>query len=96
MVIEWLTFEVPAHEQVEWLDIEEQIWTRYLQTQPGFVRKEIWTEIEIPDVVHAVIWWESTELWKAITAEQVADVDQRMGDAWRPCTMNVFQVQRQG
>jgi len=95
MVIEWLTFEVPAHEQDEWLDIEEGIWTRFLEVQPGFVRKEVWVEDSSPDLVHAVIWWESLAQWKQITPEQVDEVDQRMGQAWRACTMKVYDVRRQ-
>ena len=95
MVIEWLTFAVPADEQDEWLDIEESIWTRFLETQPGFVRKEVWVEDNSPDLVHAVIWWESLALWKQITPEQVDAVDQRMGKAWRACTMRVYDVRRQ-
>ncbi len=95
MVIEWLTFEVPVHEQAEWLDLEERVWSRYLEQQAGFVRKEIWIDEEIPNQVNAVIWWESLELWKTITPEQVAEVDQGMGSAWKPCTMKVYQVRRQ-
>lgn len=95
MVIEWLTFEVPADEQAEWLALEESIWSRFLEQQPGFVRKEIWIDEEAPDLVNAVIWWESLELWKAITPEHVAAVDSRMGTAWKPCTMKVYQVRRQ-
>ncbi|MGA0878704.1 MAG: TIGR03792 family protein [Ilumatobacteraceae bacterium] len=95
MVIEWLTFAVPQSEQENWLAIEESVWSRFLETQPGFLRKEIWIEEGAPDLVHAVIWWESTELWKRITPDQVAEVDARMGDAWRNCTMRVFDVRRQ-
>ena len=95
MVIEWLTFEVPSNEQDEWLAIEESIWTRFLEAQPGFVRKEVWVEEGSPDLVHAVIWWENLALWKQITPEQVDEVDRRMGEAWRACTMKVYDVRRQ-
>lgn len=95
MVIEWLTFAVPVAEQPEWLALEEEVWSRFLEQQPGFVRKEIWVEESDPERVHAVIWWENVELWKRITPEQVADVDRRMGEAWRDCTMRVFDVRRQ-
>lgn len=95
VVIEWLTFSVPRLDQPEWLAIEESVWSRFLEEQPGFVRKEIWIEDGSPDLVHAVIWWESIELWKRITPEQVAAVDARMGDSWRDCSMRVFDVRRQ-
>ena len=64
MVIEFLTFTVPAAEQDEWLRIEEQHWSRFLERQDGFVRKEIWRPVHGGDQVHAVIWWESMEHWK--------------------------------
>jgi hypothetical protein len=41
-----------------------------------------------------VIWWESRELWKRITPEQVDEVDRRMGDLFRDCTMLVYDVAR--
>jgi len=95
MVIEWLTFEVTPREQDEWLSLEESVWSRFLELQPGFVRKEIWIDENEPGLVNAVIWWENMDLWKAITADHVAAVDERMGDAWKPCTMKVYQVRRQ-
>ena len=94
MVIEWLTFEVDPVEQAEWLDHEESVWSRYLEQQPGFLGKEIWIEEGHPGLVHAVIRWESMELWKRITPEEVADVDLRMGAAWKPCTVKVYEVRR--
>lgn len=94
MVIEMLTFEVAPDERTEWLALEERVWSRFLERQPGFVRKEIWIEDERPDLVQVVIWWESLDLWKRITPEQVAEVDRGMGDSWRECTMRVFDVAR--
>lgn len=94
MVIEMLTFDIPSDEQPEWLALEEQVWSRFLEQQPGFVGKEIWIEDVRPDQILVVIWWESMDLWKRITPEQVAEVDQGMGDAWRDCTMRVFEVAR--
>lgn len=94
MVIEMLTFEVAPDQQPEWLALEERVWSRFLEQQPGFVQKEIWIEDVRPDLVQVVIWWESMELWKRITPEQVAEVDRGMGDAWRDCTMRVFDVAR--
>lgn len=95
MVIEWLTFDVAENERSEWLDVEESVWSRFLETQPGFVRKEMWVEDGDPDRVHAVIWWNSVEEWKRITPEQVAEVDQLMGRHLKECTMRVFDVVRE-
>lgn len=94
MVIEWLTFDVADDELVEWLSVEEGVWSRFLEQQPGFLRKEMWVEQGESGRVHAVIWWSSTEEWKRITPETVADVDRAMGRHWRSCTMRVFDVVR--
>ncbi len=94
MVVEWLTFAVPSELRATWLAREEEVWSRFLESSPGFVRKQMWVEEGDPHLVHAVIWWESRELWKQITPEQVADVDERMGDLWRDCTMRVYDVVR--
>lgn len=93
-VVEWLTFEVTPSERDEWLVVEEGVWSRFLETQPGFVRKEMWIEEGDAGRVHAVIWWSSREEWKRITPERVAEVDERMGRFLRPCTMRVYDVVR--
>ena len=90
MVVEFLTFSVAPDDLSQWLEVEREVWTRYLETVPGFVRKEIWTEQE--GTVHAVIWWESSEAWQAVTPEQVAAVDARMGAWYREPTMREFAV----
>lgn len=94
MVVEWLSFAVPDELRPVWLAREEQVWSRFLESAPGFVRKQMWVEEGVVHLVHAVIWWESRELWKRITPEQVAEVDERMGDLWRDCTMRVYDVVR--
>jgi uncharacterized protein (TIGR03792 family) len=104
MVVEFLTFLVPRSERALWLDIEEQHWSRFLERQPGFVRKEIWVpEVELnadesPEAslkVHAVIWWESLEQWRAIPAEQLAAVEVAMGPHEREAICDTFTVVRQ-
>lgn len=94
MVVEWLTFVVDRSEARAWLTIEEAVWSRFLERQPGFVRKQMWVEQEDLDRIHAVIWWNSMEEWKRIGPEVVAEVDRQMGDHLRDCTMRVFDVVR--
>ena len=94
MVIEWLTFDVAEDERAEWLLVEENVWSRFLEAQAGFVRKQMWVEVDDPGHVHAVIWWNSLEEWKRITPETVIEVDGRMGAFFRACTMRVFDVVR--
>lgn len=95
MVIEFLTFDVDPAERDQWLPIEETTWSRFLEQQPGFIRKEIWTNRENPNEVHSVIWWSDQETWFQITAEQVAAVDAQMGTWFREAkSMQIFDVQR--
>lgn len=94
MVVEWLTFEVPAEEMTEWLRVEESVWSRFLETCEGFVRKQMWAEEGDTGRVHAVIWWTSRDSWHTISHEVVSRVDEDMGVFWKPCTMRVFDVLR--
>ena len=94
MVIEFLTFCVEPHERDEWLEIEERVWTRFLERQPGFVRKQVWIEEANDREVHAMIEWRSRELWQTITPHEVAAVDADMGPWFRPCTLRTFDVVR--
>lgn len=94
MVIELLTFQVAAHERDEWMRIEEDVWSRFLEAQDGFVRKEMWVEEGDDATIHAVIWWDSMEQWKAIGPEAVAEVDERMGEWLREPTCRTFHVAR--
>lgn len=94
MVIEFLTFPVAADEREAWMAVEEQVWSRFLESQSGFIRKELWVDETDDDQVHAVIWWESHEAWKAIGADTVAEVDERMGEWLRHPTERVYRVAR--
>jgi len=94
MVIEFLTFEVDPGERDQWLAVEEHHWSRYLESRPGFVGKEMWVADDDPGRVHAVIRWESTEAWDAVPRSEVAAVDRAMGEWCREATMRAFQVVR--
>ncbi len=95
MVIEFLTFAIDPADQDEWLAVEEGEWSRFLETRPGFVRKEMWRSHDDPGAVHAVIWWDSVESWKAITPDEVRAVDARMGRWLREPTCRSYDVVRE-
>ena len=94
MVIEFLTFHVPVDERPEWLQIEEATWSRFLERQDGFVRKQIWVDVVDPDHVHAMIEWESLEQWQAIPHDELAAVDESMGPWVREATCRTYEVIR--
>lgn len=95
MVVEFLTFVVPTDELQEWLVVEEQHWSRFLEQQPGFVRKEMWRVRDGDDErVHAVIWWSSMEAWQAVPADAMDQVVEAMGPFEREATCLAYDVLR--
>ena len=94
MVIEFLTFDVKPEERDEWLEVEEQTWSRFLERQAGFVSKQIWSEHGNVGQVHAMIRWTDMESWHAIPADELAAVDASMAHWFRDCTMKVYDVVR--
>ena len=95
MVVEFLTFDVPAEELDEWLRIEEVHWSRFLERQPGFVRKEMWRSSDRPEQVHAVIWWETQAHWDAVPEADLAAVVDAMGPHERTATCRSFDLLRE-
>lgn len=95
MVIEMLTFEVDPSERAQWLEVEERTWSRFLEQQRGFVRKEMWVDRESPGLVHAVIWWTDQESWFSIPKDELGVVDASMGTWYRDCTLRILDVIRE-
>lgn len=103
MVVEFLTFTVPPDELDEWLQVEERHWSRFLEQQPGFVRKEMWRGADVdgaapagaPDRIHAVIWWSSVDAWKAIPPADLQAVVEAMGPHERSATCLAYDVLRE-
>ena len=103
MIVEFLTFTVPPDELDEWLEVEEQHWTRFLERQPGFVRKEMWRPtgvdgaepVTTSDQVHAVVWWSSVEEWKAIPDDALQAVADAMGPHERTAICHAYDVVRE-
>jgi uncharacterized protein (TIGR03792 family) len=94
VVIEFLTFDVPVHERDEWMRIEESAWSRFLERQDGFVRKQLWVDVDDPDRIHAMIEWTSLEHWKSIPEHELAAVDESMGPWVRHATCRTYEVIR--
>ncbi len=86
MVIEELTFHVPAADQPRFLAQDAAIWTRVLAAQPGYLGKEVWREAKAPDRLHLIIRWADRAAWKAVPADLLAQTDAAfvaaMGDAY--------------
>jgi uncharacterized protein (TIGR03792 family) len=96
MVIEWLSVRVPRDLQARFLEVDAGIWTPVLAAQPGFVSKETWRDPEDPNALVLVIHWESLAHWKAISAQLLAQTEQRftaeMGQAFAFLETKTFEV----
>jgi uncharacterized protein (TIGR03792 family) len=86
MVIEELHFAVEPGEVEQFLDVEGRVWTGFLQTCDGFLRKEVWLPEDEPGKVVVMIWWNTMAQWKRITPAQCDEVDTQMGEWLRPIT----------
>ena len=94
MVVERLTFQVAKSDHSRWIEADAASWTPFLARQPGFVSKQIWLPRDRPDVIHAVIIWESEAAWKAIPKADLDATDALMGDMVRPLQCHVFDIAR--
>jgi uncharacterized protein (TIGR03792 family) len=94
VVIEFLTFRIPVAERAEWMQVDERTWSRFLERQPGFVRKQIWVDVDDPDHIYVMVEWESLEQWKSIPHDELAAVDEEMGHWMREPTCRTFEVVR--
>jgi uncharacterized protein (TIGR03792 family) len=77
MIIEQLTFRVPAVLRARYLTLDAEIWTAVLAAQPGFLGKEAWVEAADPEVLHLIIRWRSRADWKAVPPSLLRDTDRR-------------------
>ncbi len=94
MVIEFLTFAVDECDRDEWMRFEELTWSRFLERQPGFVRKQMWHERGKPNEVHAMIIWADDASWAAVPVDEQAEVDATMGPWFRPCVLRTYDILR--
>ena len=95
MVIEFLTFDIDPAEQEQWLVADEQHWSRLLEQQDGFIKKQIWRAVDDERAVHAVIYWQSLAQWHAISQAELDAVSKAMGEWDREPTCATFDLVRQ-
>ncbi len=81
MVIEKLTFRVPACDQQQFIAADSEIWTPTLAAQDGFLGKEIWRDTGSVETIHLIIRWKSRAQWKAVPHDLLAETDQRFAKA---------------
>ncbi len=92
MVIEFLTFDIATADQKAWVNVDRETWTAYLESMPGFIRKELWVDRDAPHRVHAVIWWQDDASWAACDHDVMRSIDAEMGALHRVGTLRTFDV----
>lgn len=75
-VIEHLRVRVPAAAQQAWLEAEQASWEPWLQRQHGFLGRQLRWDAEREEG-QLLIRWSSRELWHAIPASELQQVQER-------------------
>jgi uncharacterized protein (TIGR03792 family) len=101
MEIEWLKFEVDPELREQFVQKDDEIWTRALSQYPGFLSKEVWISPDNLSEVILVARWASFEQWQAIPKEDLqrteAQFNQALGDVYKMVASARYQVRkRQG
>lgn len=78
IAIEHLCFRVPPGGQRAFILQDEQVWGPALRQQPVFLGKEVWLDVEDPELVHLILRWASRAAWKAFPPEQAEALDRQM------------------
>jgi uncharacterized protein (TIGR03792 family) len=78
-VLEFLESNIWCRDVQSYIVVDHRIWTSFLSSQPGFIRKEVMTNPRDPVsancTVTQTILWESRELWKSVDPKQLVAVD---------------------
>ena len=75
-VIEHLRIAVPEHGREAWMEAERGSWEPWLAQQEGFMGRDLLWDPETEEGT-LLIRWSSRQAWKAITSEQVQEVQDR-------------------
>lgn len=76
MVIEWLKIQVPAELREKYIQKDEEVWTAFLASCPGFLGKEVWINPQIPTEIVLVIQWANRQAWKAVPEDALKKTEQ--------------------
>jgi uncharacterized protein (TIGR03792 family) len=89
VAIEWLKFQVPVLEQSKFIQKDQEIWTRFLAKQSGFIRKDVLSRLEQPEEITMLIYWKRMADWQAIPKkdlEQTQSIFEKAIGAFYPIT----------
>lgn len=74
--IEHLVFQINDPDKIEeWIDLDHEMWTRYIAGKQGFISKEVWVNDFNPGEIQTVICFESLNILSAIDRNEWAEMD---------------------
>lgn len=99
MVIEWLEFQVKPEAREKFIQKDQEIWTKFLAKQAGFLGKELWINPAIEEQLIIVVHWQTKEQWKAISQNLLDETESEfflaMGkDNYQLLKVKEFQVRK--
>jgi uncharacterized protein (TIGR03792 family) len=98
MVIEWLQVRVAPELREKYIHKDEEIWTAFLATCPGFLGKEVWLNPNEPTEVILVIRWATREQWKSVPPERLEEIErqfvQAMGETFPIVQSAEYQIRK--
>jgi len=92
MVIEWLKIQVDPALREEFVQKDNEIWTKQLSQQSGYLSKEVWIDPIHTDIVVLVIRWTTREAWKTVPAETLAETEKRFAQAMGDGTHKIIET----
>jgi uncharacterized protein (TIGR03792 family) len=96
-VVEWIQYQVPPAVQADFIEKDEQIWTAFLSTVPGFISKEVLVSTKQLNEILILVHWVSREAWFGIERSQLERVQaqfvQQVGTDY-PHIVQEYQVRR--
>ena len=92
MVIEWLKFKVPSEFRENFIQKDEQIWTKKLAKYPGFLGKEVWINPQVADEVIIVIHWNTRENWQSVPPKILVEIEKQFSQEMGPNNYKMIEI----
>ncbi len=92
MVVELLRFTIPAHLREEFIECDGRIWNEALSSHPGFISKELWSDLVDPTRVVIKVHWETMGQWKSFPHHIIEELDAKMCHLYTALSCEEYEV----
>ena len=80
--VEYLVFDVDPERVEQFIALDHEIWTRHLESYPGFISKQVWRNAYKPGEVTLLIFWNSLEEWRSVPEEELKETAHKFDSAF--------------